>query len=65
MFARLFAESGLSLDRLRALLEVGAAGSIVKAAEGDPVLRLNPHAVRQRDYLTKSLARPSSWSRPP
>ncbi len=37
MFARLFAESGLSLDRLRALLEVGAAGSIVKAAGGDPV----------------------------
>src|SRR5437764_10833743 len=37
MFARLFAESGLSLDRLRALLEVGAAGSIVKAANGDPV----------------------------
>src|SRR6516162_941389 len=37
MFGRLFAESGLSLDRLRALLEVGAAGSIVKAANGDPV----------------------------
>lgn len=37
MFEKLFAESGLSLDRLRALLEVGAAGSIVKAAGGDPV----------------------------
>jgi DNA-binding transcriptional LysR family regulator len=37
MFARLFAESGLSLDRLKALLEVSAAGSIVKAADGDPV----------------------------
>jgi DNA-binding transcriptional LysR family regulator len=37
MFTRLFADSGLSLDRLRSLLEVGAAGSIVKAAEGDPV----------------------------
>src|SRR5215472_12840895 len=37
MFARLFAESGLSLDRLKALLEVGAAGSIVKAANDDPV----------------------------
>src|SRR5215471_7247724 len=37
MFTKLFAESGLSLDRLRALLEVGAAGSIVKAAGGDPV----------------------------
>lgn len=36
MFARLFAESGLSLDRLRALVEVGAAGSMVRAAEGDP-----------------------------
>lgn len=42
MFTRLFAESGLSLDRLRALLEVGAAGSIVKAAQGD--------AVRQSQY---------------
>src|SRR5438034_9264788 len=37
MFAKLFAESGLSLDRLKSLLEVGAAGSIVKAANGDPV----------------------------
>ena len=37
MFSKLFAESGLSLDRLKALLEVGAAGSIVKAADGDPV----------------------------
>jgi len=37
MFAKLFAESGLSLDRLKSLLEVGAAGSLVKAADGDPV----------------------------
>ena len=37
MFEKLFAESGFSLDRLRALLEVGAAGSIVSAARGDPV----------------------------
>jgi DNA-binding transcriptional LysR family regulator len=36
MFARLFAQSGLSLDRLRALVEVGAAGSMVRAADGDP-----------------------------
>jgi len=36
MFARLFAQSGLSLDRLRALVEVGAAGSMVRAAAGDP-----------------------------
>lgn len=36
MFAKLFAQSGLSLDRLRALVEVGAVGSIVRAAEGDP-----------------------------
>lgn len=36
MFRRLFSESGLSLDRLRALVEVGAYGSIVKAAKGDP-----------------------------
>jgi DNA-binding transcriptional LysR family regulator len=35
MFARLFAQSGLSLDRLRALVEVGAAGSIVRAAGDD------------------------------
>jgi DNA-binding transcriptional LysR family regulator len=37
MYTRLFAESGLSLDRLRALVEVGAYGSIVRAAGGDPV----------------------------
>ncbi len=37
MFAKLFAESGLSLDRLKSLLEVGAAGSIAKATGGDPV----------------------------
>src|SRR5688572_6988165 len=37
MFEKLFSESGLSLDRLRAMLEVGASGSIVKAANGDPV----------------------------
>ncbi len=36
MFARLFAQTGLSLDRLRALVEVGAHGSIVRAADGDP-----------------------------
>ncbi len=36
MFERLFAESGLSLERLRALVEVGASGSIVRAAGGDP-----------------------------
>ena len=35
MFAKLFAQSGLSLDRLRALVEVGAHGSIARAAEGD------------------------------
>src|SRR5262245_58728827 len=37
MFEKLFAESGLSLDRLRAFLAVAAAGSIVKATDGDPV----------------------------
>ncbi len=37
MFTRLFAESGLSLDRLKALVEVGASGSIAKASTGDPV----------------------------
>ena len=37
MFERLFAESGLSLDRLKTFLEVAASGSITKAAGGDPV----------------------------
>lgn len=37
MFDRLFADAGLSLDRLRALVEVGAAGSIARAAEGNPI----------------------------
>ncbi len=37
MFARLFSDSGLSLDRLRTLVEVGAAGTIVRASGGDPV----------------------------
>lgn len=36
MFSRLFSQTGLSLERLRALVEVGAYGSIVKAAEGQP-----------------------------
>src|SRR5512141_911981 len=37
MFAKLFADAGLSLDRLRALVEVGAAGSIAQAATADPI----------------------------
>lgn len=37
MFEELFANRGLSLDRLRALLEVQQAGSIAQAAPGDPV----------------------------
>ncbi len=37
MFPKLFAESGLSLDRLKALVEVGAAGSIVRASGGELV----------------------------
>ena len=37
MFEKLFAESGLSLDRLKAFLAVAASGSIVRAADGDPV----------------------------
>src|SRR5512133_893742 len=36
MFTRLFAEAGLSLERLRALVEVGAYGSIVKATGAQP-----------------------------
>src|SRR5215510_10995281 len=42
MFERLFSEGGLSLDRVRSLLEVAANGSIVRAAGGD--------AVRQSQY---------------
>jgi DNA-binding transcriptional LysR family regulator len=37
MFDSLFADSGLTLDRLRALLEVRDAGSIAEAAPGDPI----------------------------
>jgi DNA-binding transcriptional LysR family regulator len=37
MFAKLFMDAGLSLDRLRTLVEVGATGSIAKAAESDPI----------------------------
>jgi DNA-binding transcriptional LysR family regulator len=37
MFEKLFAERGLSLDRLRVLIEVHDAGSIAQAAPGDPI----------------------------
>ncbi len=37
MFETLFAERGLSLDRLKVLIEVRDAGSIAAAAPGDPV----------------------------
>ena len=37
MYERLFAKRGLSLDRMRVLLEVREAGSIAKAAGSDPV----------------------------
>lgn len=37
MFESLFSERGLSLDRLRVLIEVRDAGSIAAAAPGDPV----------------------------
>lgn len=37
MFDALFSERGLSLDRLKVLLEVRDAGSIAQAAPGDPV----------------------------
>jgi len=37
MFDLLFAERGLSLDRLKVLVEVHDAGSIAQAAPGDPV----------------------------
>src|SRR5580704_17072171 len=37
MFEVLFGERGLSLERLRTLLEVRDAGSITAAAPGDPV----------------------------
>ncbi len=37
MFESLFSERGLSLDRLRVLVEIHEAGSIAAAAPGDPV----------------------------
>ncbi len=37
MFEKLFSERGLSLERLRMLVEVHDAGSIAQAAPGDPV----------------------------
>lgn len=37
MFEKLFSERGLSLDRLRVLVEVHEAGGIAQAAPGDPV----------------------------
>lgn len=37
MFEKLFSERGLSLDRLRVLVEVHDAGSIAQAAPGDPI----------------------------
>lgn len=42
MFEKLFSERGLSLDRLRVLVEVHDAGSIAQAAPGD--------AIRQSQY---------------
>jgi DNA-binding transcriptional LysR family regulator len=37
MFETLFSKGGLSLDRLRSFLEMAEAGSIAKAAPGEPV----------------------------
>ena len=37
MFENLFAKRGLSLDRLRVLVEVAEAGGISRAVDGDPV----------------------------
>ncbi len=37
MFEKLFSDRGLSLDRLRALVEIHDAGGIAKAAPGDPI----------------------------
>lgn len=37
MYENLFSERGLSLDRLRVLVEVHDAGGIAKAAPGDPI----------------------------
>ena len=37
MFNELFNQQGLSIDRLRALVEVSSAGSISKAVDGDPI----------------------------
>jgi DNA-binding transcriptional LysR family regulator len=37
MFDSLFQQQGLSIDRLKALVEVVSAGSISKAVSGDPI----------------------------
>ncbi|MEY4483455.1 MAG: hypothetical protein RL693_907 [Verrucomicrobiota bacterium] len=37
MFEKLFSTAGLSLERLRSFLRVAEAGSITKAADGDPI----------------------------
>src|SRR5689334_689413 len=37
MFENLFSDRGLSIDRLRVLVEVHDAGGIAQAAPGDPV----------------------------
>ena len=47
MFEHLFAERGLSLDRLKTLIEVAKAGSIAAAARGDSA-RQSLYARRKR-----------------
>jgi DNA-binding transcriptional LysR family regulator len=48
MFEKLFSERGLSLDRLRVLVEVHDAGSIAQAAPGDPI-RQSQHSRQLRE----------------
>ena len=59
MFERLFARRGLSIDRLRALCELADAGSIVRAAGGDPTRQSQfSHQLKQlEDFFEVELTR--------
>jgi len=56
MFDSLFSERGLSLDRLKVLIEVRDAGSIAQAAPGDePAPASWPAPVAPGDEIIPSL----------
>ncbi len=49
MFEKLFSERGLSLDRLRVLVEIAEAGSIAKAAGKDDLIRQSQYSRQLRE----------------